>query len=107
MVKKPEVEASVHLLKTLPENFNKVATGVMSFQLRKNDRDYKLNDILVLQEYVGSVHDEDQYTGRQFVCRVNCILTEDDGLQQNYVLLNISKIHLFGNRAGLRYETKL
>ena len=47
-----------HELKTLPEYFELVRTEVKNFEVRKNDRDFKVGDLLILKEWNG------EYTGR-------------------------------------------
>ena len=42
-----------HHLKILPCYFREVASGNKTFELRKNDRDFKSGDSLILQEYNG------------------------------------------------------
>jgi hypothetical protein len=38
-----------HELKTDPEAFDAVASGAKTFELRRNDRDYQVGDVLVLK----------------------------------------------------------
>jgi len=97
----------VHELKSLSYNFEKVISGEMSFQLRRDDRKYQVGDILVLKEILKQVHDEDIYSGRIQVCKVNNILTHADGLQRGFVLLNVQLIHLHVSKEGIRYETNI
>ncbi|EAC8001172.1 DUF3850 domain-containing protein [Listeria monocytogenes] len=52
---------TVHKLKILPEFFEKKRTLVKAFEIRKNDRNFKVGDTLVLQEF-----DNDEYTGREY-----------------------------------------
>lgn len=40
-----------YYLKTIQPFFNDVAFGSKRFEVRKNDRDFKVGDFLVLQEY--------------------------------------------------------
>jgi ASC-1-like (ASCH) protein len=50
-----------HKLKIQPEYFKEVCTGKKSFEIRKNDRDFKVGDMLLLQEYLP---ESNSYTGR-------------------------------------------
>ena len=90
----------IHNLKITPKNFEDVRDRRMSFQIRKCDRDYKVNDFLYLQEY-----DEWDcgFTGKTIPCRVTHILREDEGLQEGFVLLNIDVIKLLIHD-GLKYK---
>ena len=38
----------IHQLKTDPEMFDAVAAGTKTFEIRKNDRNYQVDDVLVL-----------------------------------------------------------
>lgn len=40
-----------HFLKIQPQYFEEVRNGNKSFEIRKNDRDFKVGDTLYLQEY--------------------------------------------------------
>ena len=51
----------VHHLKTWPLFFDAVMDGTKTFELRKADRDFKVNDILRLEEYSPGPA---SYTGR-------------------------------------------
>lgn len=86
--------AKVHFLKTWPEYFQQVQNGNKKFELRKADRDFHVNDFLVLQEY----HPEPkQYTGRNLVVQVTDVFdnirNEDwgiDGLKPGYCILSFN-----------------
>lgn len=51
-----------HNLKTWPEYFQAVIDGKKTFEIRKNDRDFKVGNELLLQEYDP---EQETYTGRQ------------------------------------------
>lgn len=40
-----------HMLKVWPEQFNDTATGRKTFEIRLNDRGYRVGDVLILREY--------------------------------------------------------
>lgn len=79
--------ATLHKLKTWPEHFEEVYLGNKTFEARKNDRDYKTGDVLVLQEY-----DPDGYcyTGRELEKNVTHILHGGQfGIEEGYVIMSI------------------
>lgn len=70
-----------HELKTWPEPFHAVASGLKTFEIRKNDREFEVGDILVLKEFKPKIIDDlvafdsglhtlGKYTGRQVIRRV-------------------------------------
>lgn len=46
-----EHEQAIHNLKCWPEYFAAIASGQKKFEVRKNDRDYQVGDLLALHEY--------------------------------------------------------
>ena len=74
-----------HELKILPMYFQEVWDGKKTFEVRKNDRGYKLNDILVLKEWDGT-----KYTGSAVCKRVGYMLTDTiDGIESGYCVLGL------------------
>jgi ASC-1-like (ASCH) protein len=66
------VDRVTHCLKTWPEYFELVLAGIKTFELRKNDREFKLGDTLLLQEFDPAVQ---KFTGRSFKTpKINRIL---------------------------------
>lgn len=53
-------EFKIHELKILPKYFNEVESRNKCFELRKDDRDYKVGDLILLKEF-----DNGKYTGRE------------------------------------------
>jgi len=74
-----------HKLGILPEYFKAIKEGRKKFEVRFNDRDYKENDILILQELdpLG-----ENLTGNEVFVKVIYIL-KDFGLQEGYCILGI------------------
>ena len=62
-----------HELKTLPIYFSATWAGAKPFEIRKNDRDFKLHDEVCLQEYIP---EEDSYTGREIDGFIRYITSE-------------------------------
>ena len=50
-----------HALKTEPPFFKHVVEGSKSFEIRKNDRLFKVGDKILLQEYIPEAN---KYTGQ-------------------------------------------
>lgn len=71
-----------HDLKILPEYFEPVLEGKKNFELRKNDRDYKVGDTLLLREWYAN-----EYTGREVRRKVTYILEKAVGIDTRYVIL--------------------
>lgn len=74
-----------HRLKILPEYFNAILDETKTFEVRKNDRDYKVNDILVLQEWTA----DNGYTGRWVTTKISYVLGNTDYCKEGFVILGI------------------
>ncbi|ASQ48732.1 hypothetical protein BCB68_07215 [Leptotrichia sp. oral taxon 498] len=78
-----------HDLKIEKKYFNDVIAERKKFEVRKNDRDYQVNDILSLNEYDK---DKQVYTGRHISVKVLYILDDSAFLKEGYVVLSIAII---------------
>ncbi|MBR5782892.1 MAG: DUF3850 domain-containing protein [Clostridia bacterium] len=82
----------IHELKELTEYFKDVAEGRKGFEVRKNDRDFKVGDFLALNEYDGS-----KYTGRCCIVRVGYILENHNLLADDHVVLGFDPCFIGGH----------
>lgn len=77
-----------HELKIKSKYFNELLSGTKTFEIRKNDRDFKEGDTLKLNEY------KDDYTGSFITADVVGIMYDDEGLeyglQKGYCLMSLS-----------------
>ncbi|EOB3407703.1 ASCH/PUA domain-containing protein [Enterococcus hirae] len=71
-----------HELKILPEYFEAVTSGRKRFEIRKNDRDYKVGDLLYLREWNG-----ENFTGDSYKAEVTYIT--DYAQKDGYVVMGI------------------
>lgn len=71
-----------HELKILTEYFEPVISGRKRFEIRENDRDYKIGDRLILREWTG-----ESYTGDSYKAEITYIT--DYAQQDGYVVLGI------------------
>jgi Domain of unknown function (DUF3850) len=100
---------TVHDLKIWPEYFDDVVDGTKAFEIRKNDRDYKVGDELLLREWVPPKPFETKgarYTGRQTRKRVTYVLQgigsvgviePARGLSVGYVVLGLAQPESVGD----------
>ena len=91
--------ADTHELKTDPAPFEAVYYGTKTYEIRKNDRDFKVGDTLVLRETLHTGRDMLMgsplvYTGRKAVRRISHILTGPAyGLAPGWVILSLGPDH--------------
>ena len=81
---KGEKRMKHHELKTQTAFYQEVERGVKNFEIRKNDRDFQVRDVVSLLEYVGDVP-----TGRKIIgMQVKCIFHGGQyGLEEGYCIL--------------------
>lgn len=97
-----------HKLKTWPTYFQAVRSGKKTFEIRKNDRNYQVNDVLVLEEWKPvqercDVHyyfegdgrcscSNGEYTGAIFEAKITYKLDGGQfGIEEGYCILGIRK----------------
>lgn len=81
-------KGNIHLLKTLPIYFWDVVGEVKKFEVRRNDRRFKVGDILVLLEF----DENENYTG--FACsrKITYILLGGQfGVEKGFCVLGVEK----------------
>lgn len=76
-----------HELKILPVFFKAVKDKLKTFEIRVNDRPYKVNDYLVLKEWTGT-----EYTGQEVNAKIKYILDDENYLKNNTVAMSIELI---------------
>lgn len=79
----------IHDLKILPEYYRAVIERRKTFEVRKNDRNFKVGDRVNLMEY-----DPDyagKYTGRVCQCVITYILDDTKYCKKGYVILGIQE----------------
>ena len=82
-----ETDERRHRLKLAKMFFNAVDTGKKSFELRKNDRNYQIGDILELHEM-----SDGEETGRVTEKQVIYILEGFKGLEEGYCILGLEEM---------------
>ena len=77
----------IHELKISPKYFDDVKLGNKRFEIRKDDRDFKVGDLITLREYENG-----QYTGREIKNILIIYILRDAteyGLMDSYCILGL------------------
>lgn len=74
----------IHSVKILPTYFEAIISGEKTFEVRFNDRDYAVGDILRLREF-----ENDKYTGREALREICYMLDDSSYCLEGYVVLGI------------------
>lgn len=78
----------IHNLKILPEYFSAVACGAKTFEVRKDDRQFDVGDVLKLQEY-----DREIYTGRAIDAIATYIMRDTCYCKEGFCIIGIKIIN--------------
>lgn len=79
-----------HELKTWPECYQAMANKIKTFEVRKNDRDFKVGDYLILEEWDPETK---KYTGNRMDASIDYILGGGEfGIKKDYVVMSITVI---------------
>jgi hypothetical protein len=82
--------ATLHELKTSPPYFAAVALGMKTFDIRFNDREFEVGDLLHLREYDGG--EDGAYSGRSCVRKITYVMADPQYVLQGSVVLGIALI---------------
>ena len=93
----------IHAVKCEKQYFEKVAAGTKPYELRKDDRGYKVDDFLALNE----IDEKHNYTGRCLITKITDVFKNNKFLQNGIVVLTIHpcKIKMAGNTRLFGQET--
>lgn len=95
----------VHELKIEPEYFKDVLSGDKTFEIRENDRNYRVGDYLALNEWNAK---EKKHTGRSLLARVTYMLTDERFVAEGYAVLGIRLCDVYlGDTVGKADLSKL
>jgi len=73
-----------HDLKILPKYYRAIEKGTKTFEVRFNDRNYQVGDILELKECLGG-----EYSGRYIRAEITYVLDDPEYCKEGYVVLGI------------------
>ena len=75
----------IHELKIWPEFYQAIIDDIKRFEIRRNDRNFQVGDVLRLREWKDG-----KYTGRTTLYLVEYILLEGPGLQKDHCIMSIN-----------------
>lgn len=81
-------ETKTHILLTIPPFFEDVASESKPFELRRNDRDFRVGDRLILREYFPITQ---VYSGLEYWAQITYVLENFPGIEKGYAILGIKK----------------
>lgn len=89
----------LHELKIKHEYLVDVSIGIKTFELRKNDRDYQVGDLIHFidnREETGNKDDIEPYIDRETLYKIIYILKNvpEYGLDKDYCILGIKKLEI-------------
>lgn len=76
----------IHQLKTINPYFSAVFQGVKNFEVRLNDRDFKVGDEVHLQEYDLQTN---EYSGREVRAEITYVLKDYEAIKPGYVVFGL------------------
>ena len=81
-------QATIHKIKIHPKWFGYVDMQQKNAELRKNDRDYRVGDYLLLQEW------DDGYTQNECLVRITHVLHDYEmkEIRDGFAILSIEKV---------------
>jgi len=81
-------QPKTHFLKIEPKYFYKIHTGAKTFELRLNDRGFKIGHCILFQMWTP----ERGYCNRSMAVEITYITDYPAGLQPGYVIMSIRRI---------------
>lgn len=76
----------IHELKCLPQFFFEVSNGKKTFEVRRDDRPFRVDDVLMLREWNPET---ETYTGRFLFARVIYILRDKEYCKEGFCIMSI------------------
>ena len=76
----------IHVLKTWPKYFQQIEAGDKTFEIRKNDRGFKPDDILILEEWNPET---EKYTGEVSIWRIGYLLQGAFGIPSDVCVMSL------------------
>lgn len=80
----------VHAVKIKPQYFKDLVTGKKTFEVRKNDHNYKVGDIIALNEF----DDKSGYTDKSALFVITYVMTDKEYVKEGFAVLGVKRCYL-------------
>lgn len=77
-----------HFLKLVEPHYTNVAYGEKTFEVRKNDRDYRVGDYIEFRSYDPITQ---EYTGEAIIKRIRYLLDDPEYVKEGFVILGLGE----------------
>lgn len=84
-----------HIVKSWPQFFGPICAGRRTHELRKNDRNYQVGDLMELNEFLP---DKQTYTGHKCLVEITSITSNqepcavsEDALKPEFCILSVAR----------------
>ncbi|MCI8604961.1 MAG: DUF3850 domain-containing protein [Ruminiclostridium sp.] len=77
----------LHKLKIRPKFFKAVISGEKTFEIRRNDRNFKVGDRIELKEYSK----KSGFTGRSAMFDITYVMTDTEFVKKGFAVLGIKR----------------
>lgn len=83
-----------HALKIETNYFKDIIYGNKNFEVRKNDRDFHVDDYIALNELSVT---REEYTGRSILVKVTSIVDDERFCKEGFIIMGLEKCSISGN----------
>jgi hypothetical protein len=101
MIEKTDRPPKIQIIKCDTPSFEALVAGQKPFELRKNDRDYRVDDILKEEEWNPNT----EWTGRTFEMKVTYALYEGYGIPEGYCLMTVVPLRMHKIEYPCRFQS--
>ena len=77
---------AIHVLKCWPKYFEELFSGKKTFDIRRNDRDYKVGEFLDIKEWCPTT---EKFSGRSVFFKISHTTAEPKWVQKGYIGLSL------------------
>lgn len=89
-----------HVLKCESPHFEEIAMGNRTFEIRKNDRGFRVGDWICLRWWMTKDGEEPRFGDLSINAQVSSILQDYDGLEWGFCIMSLSRVSVVQSYPG-------